>query len=172
MRRALLASALTLLAGAAAAQPSAPHCQSSRSQDPDTGAIVQKTRLAPSPDGGTAPLFVWTSDDPDSVMFVAIRGGAEMRYAGCFDTTLRVDGQPVTLTRVRHDKDPDSKRGTVLEYVRAEIPWSEAPKLAAARSITFQVCDDRLQADEEVVCETRHLLEVAARWRREQAGKR
>ena len=172
MSRALFALALLVSALPLAAQPSAPRCQSVRSQDPDTGAIVQKTHLAPSADGSTDPLLVWTSDDPDSLMLVAIHNGAELKYAGCFDMTLQADGKPVTLTRVRHDKDPNSKRGTVLEYVRAEIPWAEVQKLAAAKSITYKICDDHLQAGEEFVCEARHVVEVAARWRREQAEKR
>jgi len=149
-----------------AAQPSAPHCLSVREQDPDTGAIVQKTHLAPSAPGSVDPLFVWTSDDPDSLMFAVVRNGDALRYAGCFDMTLQADGQPVPLTRVRHDKDPNSLR-TVVEYVRAEISWADAQKLATAKSITFTVCKDQLKVDEKLVCETRHVMEVAGRWRRE-----
>jgi hypothetical protein len=169
---ALLFSPLLLAALPLAAQPSAPHCQSAREQDPDTGAIVQKTHLAPSAAGSTDPLFVWTSDDPDSLMFAVVRNGDALRYAGCFDMTLQADGQPIPLTRLRHDKDPNSSRGTVVEYVRAEIPWADAQKLAAAKSITYTVCKDQLKVDEGLVCEARHVVEVAARWRREQAGKR
>lgn len=168
---ALLFSTLLLAALPLAAQPSAPRCQSVREQDPDTGAIIQKTHLAPSAPGSTDPLFVWTSDDPDSLMLVVVHNGSELRYAGCFDMTLQADGQPIPLTRLRHDKDPDSL-STVVEYVRAEIPWSDAQKLAAARSITYTVCKDRLKVDETLACEARHVLEAAGRWRREQAGKR
>jgi hypothetical protein len=164
-------SALLLFALPLAAQPSKPHCQSAREQDPDTGAIVQKTHLAPSAPGSTDPLFVWTSDDPDSLMFVVVRNGDALRYAGCFDMTLQADGQTIPLTRVRHDKDPNSLRN-VIEYVRAEIPWADAQKLATAKSITFTVCKDRLQVSEEIVCEARHVMEVAGRWRQEQARKR
>jgi hypothetical protein len=169
---ALLVSPLLLAALPLAAQPSAPHCQSAREQDPDTGAIVQKTHLAPSAPGSVDPLFVWTSDDPDSLMFAVVRNGGALRYAGCFDMTLQADGQPIPLTRLRHDKDPDASRATVIEYVRAEIPWADAQKLATAKSIAFTVCKDRLQVDEKLVCEARHVLEVAGRWRREQGGKR
>src|SRR6185369_11297398 len=168
---ALLFFPFLLAALSLAAQPSAPHCQSAREQDPDTGAIVQKTHLAPSASGSTDPLFVWTSDDPDSLMFVVVRNGSALRYAGCFDMTLQADGQPISLTRLRHDKDPDSLR-TVVEYVRAEIPWADAQKLATAKSITFTICKDQLQAGEVFVCEARHVVEVAGRWRREQVGKR
>lgn len=168
---ALLLSALLLAALPVAAQPSAPHCQSAREQDPDTGAIVQKTHLAPSAPGSVDPLFVWTSDDPGSVMFVVVRNGDELRYAGCFDMTLQADGQPIPLTRLRHDKDPNSLR-TVVEYVRAEIAWADAQKLATAKSITYTVCKDHFWVDKELVCETRHVMEVAGRWRREQMGKK
>ena len=171
MSRAVFALALLLSALPLAAQPSAPHCLSVREQDPDTGAIVQKTHLAPSAPGSADPLLVWTSDDPDSLMFVVVRNGSAMRYAGCFDMTLQADGQPIPLTRLRHDKDPDSLR-TVVEYVRAEIPWADAQKLAAAKSITYTICKDQLKAGEEFVCEARHVMEVAGRWRREQAGKK
>lgn len=169
---ALLFSALLLAALPLAAQPSAPHCQSVREQDPDTGAIVQKTHLAPSAPGSADPLFVWTSDDPDSLMFAVVRNGDALRYAGCFDMTLQADGQPIPLTRLRHDKDPNSSHSTVVEYVRAEISWADAQKLATAKSITYTVCKDQLKVDEKLVCEARHVMEVAGRWRREQAGKK
>jgi len=169
MSRAPFALALLVSALPLAAQPSAPHCLSVREQDPDTGAIVQKTHLAPSAPGSIDPLFVWTSDDPDSLMFAVVRNGGALRYAGCFDMTLQVDGQPIPLTRLRHDKDPNSLR-TVVEYVRAEIPWSDAQKLATAKSITYTVCKDQLKVDEKLVCETRHLMEVAGRWRQEHPG--
>lgn len=168
---ALLFSPLLWVALPLAAQPSKPHCQSARDQDPDTGAIIQKTHLAPSAPGSADPLFVWTSDDPSSLMFVVVRNGDALRYAGCFDMTLQADGQPIPLTRLRHDKDPNSLR-TVIEYVRAEIPWADAQKIATAKSITYTVCKDQLQASEEFVCEARHVMEVAGRWRREQSGKR
>jgi hypothetical protein len=171
MSRAPFALALLLSTLPLAAQPSRPHCQSAREQDPDTGAIVQKTHLAPSAPGSSDPLFVWTSDDPDSLMFAVVRNGDALRYAGCFDMTLQADGQTVPLTRLRHDKDPNSRRA-VIEYVRAEIPWADAQKLATAKSITYTVCKDRLQVSEETVCEARHVMEVAGRWRREQAEKR
>lgn len=167
MSRALFALAFLVSTLPLAAQPSAPHCMSVREQDPDTGAIVQKTHLAPSAPGSVDPLFVWTSDDPDSLMFAVVRNGDALRYAGCFDMTLQADGQPISLTRLRHDKDPNSHRTVVVEYVRAEIPWADAQKLARAKSITYTVCKDQLKVDEKLVCETRHVLEVAARWRRE-----
>lgn len=171
MRRALFALALLFTALPAAAQPSVPHCQSAREQDPDTGAIVQKTHLAPGAPDSIDPLFVWTSDDPDSLMFAVVRNGEALRYAGCFDMTLQADGQPIPLTRLRHDKDPNSRR-MVVEYVRAEIPWADVQKLATAKSITYTVCKDHSWVDEKTVCEARHVIEVAGRWRREQAEKK
>ena len=172
MSRALFALAFLVSTLPLAAQPSAPHCMSVREQDPDTGAIVQKTHLAPaSAPGSVDPLFVWTSDDPDSLMFAVVRNGEALRYAGCFDMTLQADGQPIPLTRLRHDKDPNSRR-MVVEYVRAEIPWAGAQKLAQAKSITFTVCRDHSWVDEKTACEARHVIEVASRWRREQAEKK
>jgi hypothetical protein len=172
------AFALTLLvstlsagfAGPAAAQPGTPHCQSVRERDPDTGAMVFKTRLGETA-FGTDPLLVWTSDDPESLMLVVVRNGTELRYAGCFNMTLQADGQPIVLDRLRHDKDPDSLR-TVVEYVRAEIPWADARKLAAARTVTYKICNDEVKADEGFICQARSVVEAAAAWKREQGGKK
>lgn len=168
MSRVVFALALFFSTLPLAAQPSAPHCLSVREQDPDTGAIVQKTHLAPSAKGATDPLLVWTSDDPNSLMFVAMRNGDALQYAGCFDMTLRIDGQPVPLTHLQHDKDPNTSRTTVIEYVRAEIPWAEAQKLTTAKTISYKICKDEFLADEKFVCEARHVVEVATRWRQEQ----
>jgi hypothetical protein len=173
MSRAVFALALlvsTLSAGPAAAQPGAPQCRNVRELDPDTGALIYKTRLAATA-FGTDPLLVWTSDDPDSLMLVVVRNGTALRYAGCFNMTLLADGQPVALDRLRHDKDPDSLH-TVVEYVRAEIPWADARKLAAARTVTYKICNDEIKADEDFICQTRSVVEAAAVWKREQVGKK
>jgi hypothetical protein len=166
---ALLSTLSAGAAGAATAPPSAPHCESVREQDPETGAVIQKTHLAANP-LGTDPLLVWTSDDPDSLMFVVVRNGTSLKYAGCFGMTLQADGQPIPLTRLRHDKDPDNLR-RVVEYVRAEIPWADAQKLGAAKTISYKICDDLLLADEAFVCEARQVMEGAKRWR-EQGEKK
>jgi hypothetical protein len=173
MSRAVIALALlfpTLSAGAAGAQPSAPTCQSMREQDPDTGALVQKTRLSPKP-FSFDPLLVWTSDDPDSLMLVAVGNGNQLKYTGCYDLALRADGQPIPLSRLRHDNDP-SNRKTVVEYVRAEISWADAQKLATAKTVVYQICKDEYVADSKFVCEAKHVLEMAANWRQAQAGKK
>jgi hypothetical protein len=168
---ALLVSTLSAgFAGPAAAQPGMPHCQSVRERDPDTGAMVFKTRLGETA-FGTDPLLVWTSDDPDSLMLVVVRNGTDLRYAGCFNMTLQADGQPIALDQLRHDKDPDSLR-TVVEYVRAEIPWADARKLAAARTVTYKICNDEVKADEGFICQARSVVEAATAWKREQVGKK
>ena len=173
MSRVLFALALLVSALPLAAQPSAPRCQSVRSQDPDTRAIVQKTHLAPSADGSTDPLLVWTSDDP---RFADARGdpharGAEVRRLLRHDPPGRRQAG-ATLTRVRHRQGPQQQRGTVLEYVRAEIPWAEVQKLAAGQDDHLQDLRRPPPGREEFVCEARHVVEVATRWRREQAEKR
>jgi hypothetical protein len=160
----------TVFAGAATAQPGSPHCESRREQDPDTGALIQKTRLSPKP-FSFDPLLVWTSDDPDSLMLVAVGNGSQLKYTGCYDMTLLADGQPVPLSRLRHDSDPNSRR-TVVEYVRSEISWADAQKLATAKAITYKICKDEYKADSKFVCEARHVIEAATEWRKEQAGKR
>lgn len=169
MNRAVFAGVLlvsTLSAGAAAAQPGTPRCMAVREQDPDTGALIFKTRLTPTA-FGTDPLLVWTSDDPGSVMFVTVRNGQELRYAGCFETALQADGQAIPLSRLRHDKDPDSLR-TVVEYTRAEISWPDAQKLAGARAVSFKICKDEIKANDDFVCQARSVIEAAAAWRKGQ----
>jgi hypothetical protein len=173
MSRAVFALALlvsTLSAGSAAAQPGTPRCQAVREQDPDTSALIFKTRLSATA-YGTDPLLVWTSDDPESLMLVAVRNGNDLRYAGCFNMTLQADGQPIALGKLRHDKDPDSLR-TVVEYVRAEVPWADAQKLAAARTITYKICNDEIKANDDFLCQTHSVIEAAAAWKKGQAGKK
>ena len=171
MSRAVFALALLFsTVSAGIAQPSAPTCQSVREQDPDTGALVQKTRLSPKP-FSFDPLLVWTSDDPDSLMLVAVGNGNQLKYTGCYDLTLRADGQPIPLSRLRHDNDPSNHK-TVVEYVRAEISWADAQKLSTAKTVVYQICKDEYVADSKFVCEAKHVLEVAARWRQAQPGRK
>jgi hypothetical protein len=169
MNRAVFAGVLlvsTLSAGVAAAQPGTPSCLAVREQDPDTGALIFKTRLTPTA-YGSDPLLVWTSDDPESLMLLVVRNGRELRYAGCFDMTLTADGQALPLTRLRHDKDPNSLT-TVVEYVRGEIPWADARKLGAVREITYRICKDEIKADEDFICQTRSVVEAVAAWKKGQ----
>ena len=174
MSRAVLASTLLLFSLPAMAQTTIkqiwPTCQSVREQDPSTGAMVQKTRLVPQP-FSFDPLLVWTSDNPDSLMFVAIGNGKALKYTGCFDLTLLADGHPIVLGKLRHDSDPESPR-TVVEYVRAEIPWTEARKIAAATTLTYKICKDDYKADGEFLCEVKHLMTTAETWKREHPVKR
>ncbi|MEO6192244.1 MAG: hypothetical protein ABIS20_04495 [Thermoanaerobaculia bacterium] len=172
MIRAVFALALlfTVSVGVAGAQPSAPTCQSVREQDPDTGALVQKTRLSPKPFSFN-PLLVWTSDDPDSLMLVAVGNGNQLKYTGCYDLALRADGQPIPLSRLRHDNDPSNHK-TVVEYVRAEISWADAQKLSTAKTVVYQICKDEYVADSKFVCEAKHVLEAAGNWRQARAGKK
>jgi hypothetical protein len=170
MSRAVFALALLFSTLPAMAQPSSPTCESRREQDPDTGALIQKTRLTPKP-FSFDPLLVWTSDDPDSLMLVAVGSGNQLKYTGCYDLTLRADGQPIPLSRLRHDNDPSNHK-TVVEYVRAEISWADAQKLATAKTVVYQICKDEYVADDKFVCEAKHVLEMAANWRRAQTGKK
>lgn len=170
MSRAVLAlMLLALTASAAGAQPVQTPCRSVHEQDPDTGALIQKTRLSPKP-FGFDPLLVWASDDPDSLMFVVVGNGTGLKYAGCYDLILYADGRPVTMQKLRHDSERNAPR-TVVEYLRAEVPWAEAEKLAAARVISYKICKDDYHADYEFVCETKHLMQEAGAWRKEHAGK-
>jgi hypothetical protein len=163
---ALLLSTLSIRAGA---QSLPATCQSVREQDP-SGALIQKTRLASKP-FSFDPLLVWTSDDPDSVMIAVVGNSGTAKYASCHDLTLRADGQPVALGPVQRDTDPNETR-TVVEYIRAEIPFAEALKLATAKEITYTVCKDQYRADSQFVCEAKDVIGMAGEWRREKAGKK
>ena len=171
MSRAVFAVAflLSTLSAGAWAQSLPATCQSVREQDP-SGALIQKTRLASKP-FSFDPLLVWTSDDPDSVMIAVVGNNGTARYATCHDLILRADGQPVALGQVQRDTDPNETR-TVVEYIRAEIPWAEAQKLATAKEITYTVCKDQYRADSQFVCEAKDVIGMAGEWRREKAGKK
>ena len=144
-----------------------PTCQSVHEVDAATGAFIQKTRLVPQA-FSFDPLLVWTSDQPDSLMFVVMGNGKPMKYTGCFTLTLTADGQPVTVGRLEHDRAPDSP----VEYIRTEIPWSEARKLAGARTIAYTICKDDYKADGEFVCDAKDLIGQAEAWKRQPAGKK
>lgn len=170
MSRAAFAVALLFFTSSAGAQSLPVTCQSVREKDPSTGALIQKTRLASKP-FSFDPLLVWTSDDPDSVMIAVVGNSGTAKYAACHDLTLRADGQPVALGQVQRDTDPNETR-TVVEYIRAEIPWAEARKLATAREITYTICKDPYRADSQFVCEAKDVIGMAEAWRAEKAGKK
>ena len=144
-------------------------CQSVREKDAETGAVIQKTRLASKP-FSFDPLLVWTSDDPDSVMLAMVGNSGTGKYAACHDLTMKADGQPIALGPAQRDTDPGETR-TVVEYIRAEIPWAEARKLATAKEITFSICKDPYQADSQFVCEAKDVIGMAAAWREEKRRK-
>jgi hypothetical protein len=157
---ALLLSALPMAAGAA--------CQSVREQDPETGVIIQKTRVTPKA-ASFVPLLIWTSDDPDSVMLAVMGNGDAPKYAKCRRLTLQADGQPVILDGTPK-YDGTTSGAVVVEYLTSDIAWAEAEKLASASAITYKVCDDVFTANEEFVCQAREVVREARAWRKEQAA--
>jgi hypothetical protein len=165
MRRAIFAFALllsTLPAQASAA------CQSVKEQDPETGVIVQKTRVNPKA-ASFVPLLVWTSDDPDSVMLAVMGNGNAPKYAKCQRLTLQADGKPVILGAPKYDGSTSG--ALVVEYLTSDIAWAEAEKIASASAITYKVCNDTFEANEEFVCQAREVVREARAWRKEQAAK-
>lgn len=168
MKSAPLALALLLLSALSSlAQEAPPACQSVKEQDPETGVVVQKTRLTPKT-ASFAPLLVWASDDPESVMLAVMGNGSVPKYAKCQRLTLQADGQPVILSPARYDGSTSGP--LVVEYLTSDIAWAEASKLTAAKSVTYRICDDQFKADEEFVCQARKVIEAAVAWRREQAA--
>jgi len=171
MSRAGLCLALLLTALPAFAQQ-APPCTkgaSVREIDPQTHVVIQKTRLEPRP-ASFDPLLVWTSDEPDSVMLVVMGNGAAEKYPKCFGLSVLADGQPLKVGVPRHEAETGGAH--TVEYVTSDIAWAEAEKLAAAKAITYKICNDEFHADPAFVCQARDVLQAAAAWRQEQAGKK
>lgn len=171
MIRSVVALALFLPALPVAAQPS-PDCpkgQIVRETDPETGALVLKTPLTPKPDSFD-PLLVWASDEPDEVTFVVMGNAAAPKYASCHTLTLLADGRSVPLSQSRYDGANSGSR--TLEYVATDLSWAEAEKLVAVKGITYTLCKDERRAEAGFVCEAREVIEAAAAWRKEQAGKK
>jgi hypothetical protein len=165
MRRLALAL-VSLLAALPASTQENPSCspgQSLREEDSATGVVIHKTRLPARPDRFD-PLLVWTSDEPDSLMIAVIGNGAAPKYASCHRMALFADDQPVHLGPVQHSAELGASR--VVEYVTSDLAWTQAEKLAAAKTIRYKVCNDELWADEAFVCQAREVIGAAAAWRR------
>jgi hypothetical protein len=169
MSRAAVALILFLSALPILAQQSPPACQNVKERDPETGVVVQKTRLAPKA-ASFVPLLIWASDDPDSVMLAVMGNSSAPKYSKCQRLTLQADGQPVILSPARYDGSTSG--AMVVEYLTSDIAWSEAEKLLNAKAITYRICDDPFQANEEFVCQARKVIEGAAAWRKNQAAKK
>ena len=160
----LVLTLLALPALPAAAQEAAP-CQkgqSVRDVDRETGVVIQKTRLTPKPDSFD-PLLVWTSDEPGSVMFVAMGNSAIEKYPTCYQLTLLADGKTLSLGKVNHNSETGGSR--TVEYVTSELTLAEAQRLAAAKMVAFKICNDEFQANPEFLCQAREVLETAAAWK-------
>lgn len=166
MRRAVIAFALLICALPALPQASY-GCESVREQDPQTGVIVQKTRVTPKA-ASFVPLLVWTSDDPDSVMLAVMGSGNSPKYSKCQRLTLQADGKPVILSVPKYDGSTSG--ALVVEYLTSDIVWAEAEKIASASAITYRLCDDTFTASDEFVCQAREVVREARAWRKEQAA--
>ena len=97
-------------------------------QDRTPARWSKKTRALRRSPSGFESLLVWTSDDPDSLMLVAVGNGNQLKYTGCYDLSLRADGQPIRRSRLRHDNDPSNHK-TVVEYVGPKILWASPEAL-------------------------------------------
>ena len=171
MRRAALALTALLTASPLPAQEdlACQPGQSVREEDPATGVVIQKTRLAPRPDRFD-PLLIWTSDEPDSVMLALVGNGAILKYRECFDLTLLADGRPIAVGKPEHSGGGGGER--VVEYVTADITWNEAARLATAKAIRYKICHDELTADDAFVCQAREVIGAAAEWRKKAPSPR
>jgi hypothetical protein len=156
---------LALLVLPAAAQEGAA-CQkgqSVRDVDKETGVVIQKTRLTPKPDSFD-PLLVWTSDEPGSLMFVAMGNSAIERYPTCYQLTILADGKTLSLGKVDHNSETGGSR--TVEYVTSDLTLAEAQRLASAKAVTFKICNDEFQVNPEFLCQAREVLEAATAWKK------
>ena len=179
MSRAILALITTLAALPPLAQttppqnpspqtPACPKDQIVRDVDPDTGVVIQKTRLTPRPDSFD-PMLLWTSDEPGSVTFVVMGNGAIVRYPTCYGLTLFADGRTVALGTTEHTAETGA--GRAVEYMTSDITLAEAQRLASAKAITYKICNDEFRASEDFLCQVREVLEAAASWKKAPARK-
>ena len=172
MNRAILALIFTFVTLPAAAQtPPCPKGQSVRDVDPETGVVIQKTRLTPKPDSFD-PMLLWTSDEPGSVTFVVMGNGAIVRYPTCYGLTLFVDGRTVALGQTEHTAETGA--GRAVEYMTADLTLAEAQRLASAsaKTVTFKICNDELRVSEDFLCQAREVLETAAAWKKTPPAKK
>lgn len=146
-----------------------PKGQIVRDVDPDTGVIIQKTRLTPKPDSFD-PMLLWTSDEPGSVTFVVMGNGAIVRYPTCYALTLFADGRTVALGATEHTAETGA--GRAVEYMTSDITLAEAQRLASVRTVTYKVCNDEFRASEEFLCQAREVLEAAAAWKKTPPAKK
>jgi len=143
--------------------------QSVRDVDRETGVVIQKTRLTPKPDSFD-PLLVWTSDEPGSVMFVAMGNSAIEKYPTCYQLTVLADGKTLTLGKVDHNSETGGSR--TVEYVTSDLTVAEAQRLAAAKAVTFKICNDEFRVSDEFLCQAREVLEAAAAWKKAPPAKK
>ena len=136
--------------------------QSVRDVDRETGVVIQKTRLTPKPDSFD-PLLVWTSDEPGSVMFVAMGNSAIEKYPTCYQLTLLADGKTLSLGKVDHNSETGGSR--TVEYVTSDLTVAEAQRLASAKTVAFKICNDEFRVSDEFLCQAREVLAAAAAWK-------
>jgi hypothetical protein len=171
MSRFSVFTVLAVLAVPALAQetPACQKGQSVRDVDPQTGVVIQKTRLTPKPDSFD-PLLVWTSDEPGSVMLVVMGNSSIERYPSCYQLTVLADGKTLALGKTEHNSETGGSR--TVEYMTTDLTLAEAQRLAAAKAITYKICNDEFRVDEAFLCQAREVLEAAAAWRKSPPAKK
>jgi hypothetical protein len=180
MSRFILALTLIFVSLSAMAQTQTPSPQSPqtaacpkgqivRDVDPETGVVIQKTRLTPKPDSFD-PMLLWTSDEPGSMTFVVMGNGAIVRYPTCYGLTLFADGRTVALGKTEHNAETGA--GRAVEYMTSDLTLAEAQRLAAAEAVTYKICNDEFRASEEFLCQVREVLDGAAAWKKTPPAKK
>ena len=84
--------------------------------------------------------------------------------------TLTVDGRAVVMSKPKYQQE--ASHGKTVEYVTADIAWSEAERIGAAKTIRYKVCNDEFHASPELVCQAREVIESAAEMRKAPPAKR
>lgn len=173
MSRVVFALALlfTALPALAEENPTCHRGDSLREEDKTTGVVVLKTKIAPEPDT-FEPLFIWTSDDSSgSVLFTVLGNSSKhARYAHCTGLTLTVDGRAVVMSKPKYQQEASNAR--TVEFLTADIAWTEAERIGAAKTISYKICNDEFHASPELVCQARDVIETAAAMRKAPAAKK
>jgi len=165
----VLALLVTALPALAEENPSCHKGQSLREDDKTTGVVVLKSRIFPEPNTFD-PLFIWTSDDPGLVLFTVLGNSDHARYAHCNGLTLTVDGRAVVMSKPKYQQEASNAR--TVEYMTADIAWSEAERISTAKTIRYKVCNDEFHVSPELVCQARDVIESAAAIRKAPAAKK
>jgi Flp pilus assembly protein CpaB len=84
--------------------------------------------------------------------------------------TVLADGKTLALGKTEHNSETGDSR--TVEYVTTDLTLAEAQRLAAAKAITYKICNDEFRANDEFLCQAREVLDAAAAWKKAPPAKK